>query len=225
MNLDNWTYLYKISDGVATCPTNLMYTPLVNPEKTIMCMLWDHTSAYQRNRNLSKNLLDFFLKRELEFLIKLQGYSWTPTLLEVTDNKIFIEWHQESLNHILFGNRNLDQECPSWQEQIYQMLRDLKSINCYKMALYPHCFFLDKNNNVKTIDFYSCANMSDPFIKLENIKEMIGGDSTERFKQATTSDGNLDSRIFFKNTMLHHLNTTWPKSPFDNFYRRLYEIL
>ena len=225
MNIDNWTYLYKIVDGVPTCTTNLMYTPLINPDQTVMCMLWDHNSPYQADIKLSKELIDFFFKREVEFLTKLQGYSWAPKLLEIEDNKIFIEWHRESLNHIIFGNRNLDQECPTWQEQIYQMLCDLKNIDCYKMALYPHCFFLDSNNNIKTIDFYSCASASDPFIKLEIIKEMIGGDSVDRFKQATTPDGNLDSRIFFKNTMLHHLNTIWPESPFDNFYRKLYEKL
>jgi hypothetical protein len=224
-DISNWEYLYKISKGDPKCTTNLMYTPLINPEKTVMCMLWDNHSPYQSGRTLSKSLIDLFLKREIEFLKKLQGYHWAPKLFEIEDNKIFIEWHKESLNHIVFGGRNLDQECSTWQEQIYQMLCDLKNINCYKMALYPHCFFLDRSNHIKTIDFYSCASMSDPFIKLEDIKEMIGGESADRFKQATTIDGTLDSRIFFKNTMLHHLNTIWPESPFDNFYRKLYEKL
>jgi len=186
-------------------------------------MLWDNNSPYQADRKISKDLIDFFFKREVEFLTKLQGHTWAPKLLQIEDNKIFIEWHRESLNHIIFAGRNLDQECPTWREQIYQMLCDLKNINCYKMALYPHCFFLDSNNNIKTIDFYSCASTLDPFIKIESIKEMIGGESVDRFKQATTIDGNLDSRIFFKNTMLHHLNTTWHESLFDSFYRKLYD--
>jgi hypothetical protein len=200
-----------------------MYTPLINPEKTVMCMLWDNRSPYQSERTLSKDLIDLFLKREIEFLTKLQGYSWAPTLFEIQDNKIFIEWHKESLNHIVFGGRNLDQICPTWHKQIYQILYDLKSAGFYKMALYPHCFFLDKHNNIKTIDFYSCAYMSDPFIDIASIKEMIGGESADRFKRATTVDGKLDFRIFFKDTMLNHLNTLWPDSPFGNFYRDIFD--
>ena len=223
IDISNWNYLYKISKGDPRCTTNLMYTPLINPEQSVMCMLWDNESPYQSKRKISKDLIELFFKREVEFLTKLQGYDWSPKLLEITDNKIFIEWNKESLNHIIFGGRNLDQECPTWRDQIYSMLSDLKNAGLYKMALYPHCFFLDNNRQIKTIDFYSCAYMSDPFIDIDSIKEMIGDESVERFNQATTVDGKLDFRIFFKITMLKHLNTSWPDSPFGNFYRELFD--
>jgi len=219
-----WKYLYKTVGGDLYCTTNLLYTPTINPEQTIMCMHWDSNSEYQKGRTLTNELIDFFFKRELDSLIKFQGYSWTPKLIDTdfANKKIYIEWNIESLNHIVTSNRSLEFELPDWKDQIYNMLADLKSQNYIKAALYPHCFFIGSDGNLKTIDFYSCIDYADPFIEFDTIKGMIGDQSLERFTSATTN-GMIDFRIFFKDTMLNHLAKSWDDNPFPEFYRRLYD--
>lgn len=221
MNSD-WKYLYKIVDGNSMVTTNLLYTPKVNSTK--MCMAWDSKSEYQKGRQLTDDLIDFFFEREVKYLKKFQGFSWAPKIIDVdfTLKNIIIEWNHRSLNHIIFGGGNLDQECPTWREQIYNMLVDIKNAGCIKNALYPHCFFIGEDGKIKTIDFYSCIEEADPFIEYKTIEGMIGTQSTDRFIKST-DNGSIDFRKFFKITMTEHLAKTWPDNPFPNFYRELYD--
>lgn len=220
----NWNYLYKIVDGNPLVTTNLLYTPTVNQEQTVLCMNWDSKSEYQKDRPLTDELVEFFFDREVKYLERFQGYDWSPQILDINvlTKRICIEWNKGSLNHIIFGGGNLDQACPTWKPQIFNMLSDFKQAEHMKNALYPHCFFIGKDGKIKTIDFYSCVDEYDPFIPYKKIEGMIGTQSIERFTTSTT-DGMIDFRKFFKITMLDHLANTWPDNPFPEFYRKLYD--
>jgi hypothetical protein len=116
------------------------------------------------------------------------------------NRKIFIEWNKETLNTIIFTpERNLDKECPDWKEQIYEILKDILNLGYYKMALDPHCFFIDTNGNIKTFDMYSTIERDNPFIERKLIEGMIGEQSQGRFDDSTSS-GVVNFEIFFKIT-------------------------
>jgi len=220
----NWNYLYKIVDGNPLVTTNLLYTPTVNDEQTVMCMSWDSKSEYQKDRALTDELVEFFFDREVHYLEKFQGYDWAPEILDINmlTKRICIRWNGSSLNQIIYGGGNLDQACPSWKSQLYSMLSDIKNEGCIKNALYPHCFYIGSDGKLKTIDFYSCIDESNPFIDYKQIEGMIGTQSVDRFTLSTTN-GKIDFRKFFKITMLEHLNKTWPNNPFPEFYKKLYD--
>lgn len=225
MDISTWKYLYKIDyTNKHSVPTNMLYTPLVNPEGTIMCMVWDENNEYQQsNTGLTTELINFFFEREVKYLTMSQQFSWAPKIINIDmiNRRIFIEWNTESVNHIVCTNRDLSTECPTWKEQIYKILHDLKLAGYYKLALYPHCFFITKDGIVKTIDFYSVIEKDNPFIERNLISGMIGKESTERFDQSTT-DGIINFETFFKVTMLTHLGKTWiDDNPFPDFYKRL----
>jgi hypothetical protein len=225
IDTSNWTYFYKIVNDELQ-PTNLMYTPLVNPEQNVMCMKWDETSDYQtyNKSRLTKDLIDFFFAREVKYIQAVQHYDWAPKLIDIDMNNrlVFMEWNKETLNNIVFTpSRDLNAECPDWREQIFTILSDIVKSNRYKMALYPHCFFVDQHGKIKTFDFYSCVDHDDRFIKKTTIDGMIGPQSVQRFESATT-DGMIDFEIFFKHTVREHLANAWPDNPFPEFYRRLY---
>ena len=223
MNTDNWDYFYKIVDGRPN-PTNLLYTPLVNTEGNVMCMLWDENSPYQENTRLTADLVNFFFEREVKYLTALQGKPWVPKLIEVNQSsrKIFIEWNKETLNTIIFTpGRNLDAECPDWKEQIFRMLKDVLDSGYYKMALYPHCFFIDRQGNIKSFDLYSVIERDNPFIERKIIEGMIGHNSTERF-DISTNNGVINFETFFKLTLTDHLKHSWPDNPFPEYYERLF---
>ena len=219
-----WNYCYKIKNGKEET-TNLLYTPLKNEIGDTLCMSWDCTDPYQSdNQNLDQDLIDFFFDREVRYLNIFKDRSWCPTIKEIDlDNKkIFLEWNNESLNAVLNDpSRNLDAECPDWEDQIFNILDDVNKSGYYKLALYPHCFFIDKDKKIKTIDFYSVIEKDYPFVERKIIEGMIGKDSTGRFDQATDS-GVVNFKTFFEITMLEHLGKTWTdKNPFPNFYKRL----
>jgi len=222
MNTDNWKYLYKIVDG-HPCTTNLLYTPLVNDTQDIMCMLWDENSPYQENKRLTADLVNFFFEREVKYLTAFQGRPWVPKLIDVdlTNRKIFIEWNRETLNTIIFTKgRDLSKECPTWKEQIFEILKDVLDSGYYKMALYPHCFFIDANRRIKSFDFYSVIERDNPFIERRLIEGMIGNHSTDRFN-LSTDNGVINFETFFKITLTSHLKNSWPDNPFPDYYKRL----
>jgi len=215
--MTDWKPFYKIRNGIYST-TNLLYAPIINPEGTVMCMDWTTENNYHKE-HCSPALIDFMFNREVTYLQKFQGYEWAPQIIDITNKKIFIEWNVETLNTLLFvHNKPVDSVCPDWKHQLSTILQDLKNAGYYKMALYPHCFFLDKSNKLKTFDFYGCVEMSDPFIERTLIEGIIGPDSGGRFDSATVN-GLIDFRIFFKNTLLNHLGTIWPDNPFPELYK------
>jgi hypothetical protein len=221
----NWKYFYKIYETWEQ-PTNLLYTPLISPGGDVMCLWWDETSPYQSaNTRLTAELINFFFEREVRYLTIFQEYPWAPKILEIdlVNRKIFIEFNKETLNHIIFTpGRNLDIECPNWKEQIFTILSDIVNGRYYKMALYPHCFFIDNTGKIKTIDFYGCVSQEERYLERSKIEGMIGNDSGGRFNEVT-KDGLIDFEMFFKNTLSVHLTKVWPDSPFAEYYKRLYD--
>jgi hypothetical protein len=196
---------------------------MVNETGDVMCMLWDENSSYQENTRLTTDLVNFFFEREVKYLTAFQGKPWAPKLIDIDLNarKIFIEWNKETLNTIMFTpGRDLDKECPNWKEQIFEILKDVLDSGYYKMALYPHCFFIDTTGNVKTFDMYSTIERDNPFIERRLIEGMIGEQSQGRFNDST-SDGVINFETFFKITLTDHLSKTWPDNPFPDFYKRL----
>ena len=226
IDISNWIYCYKRVPGYDfLTTTNMLYTPMMNPEGNIMCMIWDENSDYQKdNPNLSKDLINFCFEREMKHLTLFQNYSWAPKLIDidVSARKIFLEWNTETLNHIVFGGRDLNQLVPDWKDQVFNILKDISDSRVYKMALYPHCFFIDSNGKIKTFDFYSCVGMEERYIPRSTLSGMIGVNSGHRFDNATVED-KIDFKYFFKDTMLTHLSTVWKDNPFPDYYNLLFK--
>lgn len=224
-DISNWTYYYKLRpDGVAT-DSNLLYTPYVNPEGNVMCMHYCYDPVYRPGKEqISQDLIDWFYQREVRFLCGLADISTTPTVYEIDrkSNKIFIEWNKETLSQILFDkNRNIDQEFPTWKQEIYSMLENLKAVEHFKMALYPHCFYISKDNSLKSIDYYSVVPFNERYVERKIIEGVIGKDGEYRFDEST-ENGLIDFKKFFKLTLTKHLSMSWPNSPFPTIYEKLY---
>jgi hypothetical protein len=223
IDITDWKQFFKYKDGELES-TNVLYTPYVNPEENILCMSWDETDKYQKdNTRLTKELVDFFFQREITYLTKYQKYPWCPKIIEIdTENRrIYIEWNKETFNTIIHTNRKLEDYASNWKEDIFTILSDIINEGDYKMALYPHCFFVSKDNIVKVFDFYSCLSIDERYLERSLIEGLIGPDSGGRFDEATV-ETKVDFKLFFKNTLNNQLQKTWPDNPFPEFYNRLF---
>jgi len=230
IDISNWHYFYKLDVSGNPVTTNMLYTPIVNPEENIMCMLYDETHTYQTTNKrpygvLKKDLVDFFFEREVKNLVKFQGKKWMPKLIDVDIDKrrVFIEYHPDTINRILITGRNLDTECPDWQEQMFDFLKEIDDLGTYKVSLYPHCFYI-KDGILKTFDFYACMEKDSPYISKQLLSGIIGMDSTNRFDRATNENGDVDFKIFYKITLQEQLALRWPVNPFPEFYNRIANV-
>jgi hypothetical protein len=162
---------------------------------------------------ISNDLKEFFFDREIRYLNLLEKNSWVPKILDIQDKRIFLEFNRETLNTVVM-ERDIDLEIPSWKTQMQNIMDHLLENNLYKMTLYPHCFFIDKNGIIKTLDFYACVPFEQRIFPISKIEEMIGRDSVNRFVEATV-DGNIDFEIFFNKLLSYHLGRYWPTNPFN----------
>jgi hypothetical protein len=118
--------------------------------------------------------------------------------------------------------RILDNELPDWQEQIKSFLVATKENNFWKMALYPHCFYISKNGKLKTIDMYSVVPYEERYIERKIIEGVIGKHGAYRFDQSTDDNGYIDFKKFFEITVTKHLSMTWPYYIFRDAFEEIY---
>lgn len=229
MNTDNWKPFYKINpEDNNLIETNLIYTPLVSPSGNTFCMSFDHSSKYQ-NKDLAhwlperphytEDMVKFFFDREVEYLTVFKDKAWAPKniTIDAEEQKIFFSWTGETCNQIVYGGKSLNEALPDWKEQMATILKDIVRAGYYKTSLYPHCYFID-NGVLRTFDFYGCVHASDPYVKLDHIRGMIGETSGPRFVEATEGD-KLNIEILFKQAMQSWVK--WPDDVLPIIYKQL----
>ena len=226
INTDNWEYYFKLTQQQRLVESNLLYTPTVSPDGSMMCMHYCIDKKYRSNTptELTDELVDWFFHREVRFLKEIEQFDFTPIVYEIdlVNKKIIIEWNNETLSQIVFNpDRSLDQELPNWREQIKSMLLDTKKFEHYKMSLYPHCFFISKEGKLKTIDYYAVVPYNERFIERKIIEGVIGPQGAYRFNNATEA-GQLDFKKFFEITLTQHLVNYWPQSPFTKLFEEIH---
>jgi hypothetical protein len=224
IDTSDWVYVFKTLPDGSQRPTNMVYTPMTNRSNDILCMNWNIDRNYQTNTAVTSDLIDFLFQREIKYFSVFQGHDWCPKIIDIDipARKIFLEWNPNTCNKIIFADgKNLSHVCPDWKQQMFGIIQDIRDRGYYKMALYPHCFFIDQDLTLKTIDFYGCVESSHPFVERKSIEDMIGPDSGGRFDLATQGDL-INFEILFKHTMLTHLSTVWPDNPFPEYFGSLY---
>jgi hypothetical protein len=229
MNLENYSNFYKIDPNSNNLiETNLIYTPKISSDNKTMCMSFDFYDPYLYNRNFdnpnrkfyNKELVNYFFNRELKYFQKFQGKFYTPKIVDIDEDtqRIFFEWGGKSCNHIIYSAESLTDYCIDWKDQLYNILKDIKESGFCKASLYPHCFYI-RDRQLFTIDYYGCAEINDPYVKLDDIRGMMGVSSIERFNRAT--EGNYLNLFKFS---LDALQTyvKWPDDALLEIYNKLY---
>jgi hypothetical protein len=174
------------------------------------------------NTQANEELIQWFFEREVKFLNQLSHLKTTPVVydIDLKNRKVFIEWNKETLSQVLFTpGRNIDNEIPNWQEQIRDFLITAKENKFWKMALYPHCFYISKDNILKTIDHYSVVPYEERFIERKIIEGVIGKHGAYRFDDSTDKNGFIDFKKFFEITVTTHLSMTWPNTIFAEVFK------
>lgn len=227
-DISSWGYYHKLNPNGNLHPSNLLYTPRINPEQTIMCAHYCIDTEYRPEETtiLTEDLIEWFFKRDAKFLKQLLHLKTTPVLYDVDykNRKIFIEWNKETLSQVLFTpGRNLDAEVPTWKEQMKDFFISTKTNNFWKVSLYPNCFFISKDGQLKTIDHYAVIPYEERFIERKIIEGIIGKDGAYRFDQSTDEKGFIDFKKFFEITITKHLQEkSWGNTVFTNIFKEVY---
>jgi len=223
----DWNFILKydyVTKDLGT--TNLVYSPLTNGE--IYCMDFDHTNSYQNEKvstflsrnNYTQEFTDLMFRREIFYINKFQNKKWLPKYIDIneTSKKIFFKWSGKSCNYNILETGNLNDICPDWEEQLEKIIMDILDLGCYKINIYPHCFFVE-DKILKAFDFYACSDIDNPFIDLSIINVLKGLNSEERFKEATVGKS-VDTRILFQQALEKY--SCWPTDCLIKFSRKIF---
>jgi len=202
MNILNWVEYLKMDNG---CPsrTNMVYIPLMNEDRSVLCMDFGNDQIPFDNT--------FFFIRELEYIERFKDYSWAPTVLEVdqTHKRIFIKWYGVTCNDLLYSN-SLDVFCKDWRNQLRSIIKDILEENVYKLTLYPHCFYIDETLSLRSFDFYACVDKDNAQLPINLVENIIGEQSVERWKESTVKD-TIDFELFFNRALDTYIK--WNEQP------------
>ncbi len=228
MNTDNWKPFFKLDPSGIRCMAQQTYEPLFNPEGTVFCANYDWQNKYQRLEDpvrplYTKDAVDYFFNKEIDYILKYQDQYFMPTILDVdhTNKKIFFEWHGESCNHIIYSGRSLEDYCPDWKDQIKNIEVDLFKSGTYKLTMYPHCHFIDKDGYMKSIDWYGCVPVNDCWIDAQWMDSIIH--HTAKFRLEETGDivnGKYNLEKMFQGSMGRHV--LWGDQDMKYIYKEIF---
>lgn len=181
----NLSYYYNNVPGDGLCRNNLIYTSLVNDDKTVFCQWYHNDTEYHKGQNqlIDPKLMQQKWERELHFLHNMQYHypDMVPEILEVSipKRKIYLKiegvdfWQQK-----LDGACNFDDILPDWQEQMLAMFQAYRAHGWYKYSLHPSSYFI-VDGKLKSINYFFTYSSNEKPI---TVREHLSHISEERQK-------------------------------------------
>lgn len=229
MNIDNWKPFFKLSESGDFCMAQQTYEPLFNPEGNVFCANYDWCNKYQRLEDsfrplYTKAAVDYFFNQEIFYIQKYKNSWFMPEVIDIDDRnkRIYFKWHGQSCNHIIYSGQDLSEICPNWKEQIKNIEVDLFNSGTYKLTMYPHCHFIDKDGVMKSIDWYGCIPTDDYWVDAEWMDSIIH--HTAKFRLEETGgivNGKYNLKKMFQRSMSEHVK--WGEQSLDYIYKEIFK--
>lgn len=222
MNLSNWKPYFKLDKQGIRCTAQNTYEPLISPDGKTFCKNYDHTNLYQRNNPLyTKEIVDWFFNNEIKYLTLFKDKLYSPKITDIDykNKKIFIKWYKKNCNEIIYSNEYWPVE--DWKLKIKNIIIDQFNSGIYKLTMYPHCHYIDDDNNMRTIDWYGCVDRNDPYVDSLYIDSIISEPSKHRLDETGEKNcGRYNLEIMFKRGLFTHVN--WGNESLNFIYKEIF---
>ena len=201
------------------------YEPLVSPDGKTYCANYDWQNTYQRiwqpdRVGYTQDVVEYFFDKEVKYVTRFKDKSYSPIIVDIdyANKHIFYEWGT-SCNALIYNNEGAIPE--DWRDQVLNMLLDAYNNGVYKLTMYPHCFYVDANKQMRTIDWYGCVEVSDPYIDAKYMDGIIH--STAQFRLDETGElvnGRYNLEKMFKQSLGKHVK--WNGQNMDWVYKEIF---
>jgi hypothetical protein len=209
MNTNNWKPFFKIDEGYR-CMSQQTYEPLVSPDGRTFCKNYDWNNKYQRQSEdrplYTKDVVNYFFEQELKYLDIFSNKWYAPEVIDVDYNnkKIFLKWYKKTCNEVIYGESYWPEK--QWLYQIKEIVKDQVRDGIYKLTMYPHCHYIDNENNMRSIDWYGCVPISNPLIEERFMQGIIHHTAQFRLDETGKSvNGMLNLETMFKRSLSTHV--------------------
>ena len=170
--MNRYNYYYNNVPGQGLCRNNLVYTSLINQNKTEFVQWFHNDTEYHRGQNevMDPHLMEQKWQREVDMLLMMHHNfpEHIPDILELDyDNKKIIYgidgvdfWEQ---SHTV----GMDAVLPNWREQMLEIMQAHKTLGLYKYSLHPSSYFVVEGK-LKSVNYFFCYHKSEPFITVQD---------------------------------------------------------
>jgi hypothetical protein len=191
----NYQYYYNNVPGVGPCRNNLIYTSLVNTERTEFVQWYYNDSEYHKGQNqvVDPSLMEAKWLREVNLLTQMRNAypDLVPNIKKIDfhDRKLYLEidgpdfWERAGCDQA-----NFDSVLPDWQEQMLDIIRAHKSLGIYKYSMHPSSYFV-VNGKLKSINYFFAYKRHETHISIADHSSHIYSTRQEEMRKYTDSLG------------------------------------
>jgi hypothetical protein len=226
MQISDWIPFYKYADdGSPNCMSQQTYEPLISPDGKTFCANYDWQNEYQRisqpdRTGYTQEIVNYFFDKEVEYATRFSKHKWAPVILEIdnVNKRVFYEWNGPTCNEIIYSGGELPS---NWRNQLRNIMLDAYTSGVYKLTMYPHCHFFDKEGVMHTIDMYGCVEVNDPFIETKYMDGIIHSTAQFRLDETgKTANNKYNMELMFKGSLGKHVN--WGTEKMQYIYTEIF---
>jgi hypothetical protein len=191
----SYSYYYNNVPEKGLCRNNLIYTSLINEDKTVFCQWYYNDSDYHKGKNqvVDASLMNEKWQRELKYITLMNDFypEHIPKILDINHDKqkLFLEiqgvdfWEQAGCSI-----ENHDSILPDWQDQMLEIFKAHKALGLYKYSLHPSSYFI-VNGKLKSINYFFTYAQGESNITVRDHLSHISQDRQVEIKIKTDAMG------------------------------------
>ena len=175
-------YYYNNVPGKGLCRNNLIYTSLINKDKTVFCQHYVNDTDYHKGQNqvVDTALMEEKWLREVNYITQMRNKypALVPeiTKIDLENRKLFFKIQGVDLwQQTLDNNCTYDDILPNWREQMLDIFKAHRALGIYKYSLHPSSYFI-VDGQLKSINYFFCYNNSSVPISLRSVMSHISED-------------------------------------------------
>lgn len=186
-----YEYYYNNVPEKGLCRNNLIYTSLINLDKTVFCQWYYNDSEYHKGKNqvVEPRLMQEKWRRELEYITLMNDFypEHIPKILDIShsDRKLYLEiqgvdfWEQAGCR-----SENFDKILPDWQDQMINIFESYRNLGIYKYSLHPSSYFI-VDGKLKSINYFFTYSKEEGPITVRDHLSHISEDRQKEMRAKT----------------------------------------
>jgi hypothetical protein len=175
---DEFEYYYNNVPGHGNCRNNLIYTSLINKDKSKFVQWYYNDTEYHAGQNqvVNPHLMKEKFDREIHYL-HLMGTHFPELVpsydIDIKERKIYLDidgpdfWEQAGCL-----TENFDDVLLDWQDQMLNIIKAHKSLGLHKYSMHPSSYFI-VDGKLKSINYFFTYNKDEPWVSIADVESHI----------------------------------------------------
>jgi hypothetical protein len=185
----DFEYYYNTMPDGEKWRNNLIYTSLINKDKTTFCQWYNNDTEYHQGQNqvVDPALMDAKWEREMHFLHNMAYHNpnMVPDIIDVNvpERKICLRIDGPDLwQRSLDANCSFDEILPDWQDQMLDIIKAHHDRGWFKYSMHPSSYFI-VDGRLKSINYFFTYSGNEGPIKISDHQSHLSDNRKEELRK------------------------------------------